>query len=57
MNLGMTLKKRRYQVDFLYVVRHTQIHLFDSVYSYWYGQAHLDLQAYLGFNRNKKLIQ
>ena len=57
MNLGMTLKKRRYQVDFLYVVRHTQIHLFDSVYSYWYGQAHLDLQAYLGFNRNKKLMQ
>ena len=40
MNLGMKLY---FFFFFLHVVRHTQIHLFDSVHSYWRGQADLGL--------------
>ena len=32
-----------YEVDFLHMVRHTQIHLFDLVHFYGCGQAHMGL--------------
>ena len=33
----------KYNVDFLHLVRHTQIHLFDSLHLYGCGQAHQGL--------------
>ena len=42
MNLGMKLIRKTYcwyEVDFLHVFRHTQMHLFDSVHLYGCGQA------------------
>ena len=49
MNLGLKLIRMKlqvvivdsYEVDFLHVVRHTQIPLFDSVHSYDCGREHL----------------
>ena len=43
MNLGMKLIRMNFEVDFLHVVKHIEIHLFDSVYSYGCCQAHLGL--------------
>ena len=33
----------RYEVDFLHMVRHTQIHLADLLHFYGCGQAHMGL--------------
>ena len=44
MNLGVKLIRMNFEVDFLHVVKHIEIHLFDSVYSYGgCCQAHLGL--------------
>ena len=47
MNLAVKLIRKTYyrnEVDFLHVVRHTQIHQFDLVHLYGCGQAYLGLQ-------------
>ena len=40
-----------YEVDFLLVVRHTKIHLFDSIHLYGSGQAHLGMPKVIPNNK------
>ena len=39
--LAISQNEFRYKFDFLYLLRHTYIHLYDSVHSYARGKAHL----------------